>query len=100
MAYDLEAGAGDCSLLIDNKWRPAADDSWAPVLNPVDESVVGRHAVATVADLDAALAAAAKGFQTWRATPPAARSKVLRAAAALQRSLGPQAAPRPPILRR
>lgn len=83
MAFDTDAGAADCALMIDNVWREAADGAWAPVVNPADESVIGRHAVATLADLDAALAAAARGYAVWRDTPPIERSKVMRRAAAL-----------------
>jgi succinate-semialdehyde dehydrogenase/glutarate-semialdehyde dehydrogenase len=64
-------------------WRPGAEGRWAPIVNPADESVVGRHAMATLGDLDAALAAAQRGFAVWRATPPLERSRVLRRAAAL-----------------
>jgi succinate-semialdehyde dehydrogenase/glutarate-semialdehyde dehydrogenase len=83
MSLDTALGATDCALMIDNAWRPGAEGRWAPIVNPADESVVGRHAIATVADLDAALASAQRGFAVWRGTPPLERSKVLRRAAVL-----------------
>jgi succinate-semialdehyde dehydrogenase/glutarate-semialdehyde dehydrogenase len=83
MTFDTEIGADDCALMIDNVWRAGASGEWSPILNPVDESVIGRHAVAQIADLDDALAAAARGFALWRDVGPLARSKVLRGAAAL-----------------
>lgn len=83
MSIDTAIGATDCALMIDNAWRPGGDGRWASILNPVDESVVGRHAVATVADLDEALASARRGFTLWRSVPPLERSRILRAAAAL-----------------
>jgi succinate-semialdehyde dehydrogenase/glutarate-semialdehyde dehydrogenase len=83
MAFDTDAGAHDCALMIDNVWREAAGGAWAPVVNPADEQVIGRHAVATLADLDLALAAAGRGYAVWRDTPPLERSKVMRRAAAL-----------------
>ena len=85
MSIDTAIGATDCALMIDNEWRPGAEGRWAPILNPADESVVGRHAVATSADLDDALAAAQRGFALWRNTAPIERSAILRAAAALIR---------------
>lgn len=80
-AFDI--AAGDCPIMIDNVWRAGGDGRWAPVLNPATEQTIGRHAFATTADLDEALAAARRGFETWRAMGPLARGKVLRAAAAL-----------------
>ena len=85
MSIDTAIGATDCALMIDNEWRPGAEGRWAPILNPADETVVGRHAVATIADLDAALASAQRGFALWRAVAPLARSAVLRKAADLIR---------------
>ena len=72
-------------LLINNEWRPARSNATIPVHNPADGSVIGSVARASVADLDDALAAAAKGFQVWRNTPALERSKVMRAAAGLLR---------------
>jgi succinate-semialdehyde dehydrogenase/glutarate-semialdehyde dehydrogenase len=83
MPYDTDIEAADRPLLIDNTWRPGGGGEWLPILNPVDESVIGRFAVATAADLDEALASAQAGFQLWRDVGPLARAKVLRGAAAL-----------------
>jgi succinate-semialdehyde dehydrogenase/glutarate-semialdehyde dehydrogenase len=83
MAFDTEIGADDCALMIDNVWRAGGGGEWAPILNPADESVLGRHAVATLADLDDALAAAARGYTVWREMGPLARGKIMRDAAAL-----------------
>jgi succinate-semialdehyde dehydrogenase/glutarate-semialdehyde dehydrogenase len=81
MPFDLETT--DRPLLIDNVWRGGGAGGWLPILNPVDESVVGRLAVATLEDLDAALASAQAGFELWRDVGPLARAQVLRGAAAL-----------------
>ena len=72
-------------LLINNEWRPARSNATIPVHNPADGSVIGSVARASIADLDDALAAAAKGFEVWRNTPAIERSKVMRAAAGLLR---------------
>ena len=78
-----EAAGADCALMIDNVWRAGGHGDWSPILNPVDERMVGRHAVATAADLDDALAAAARGFAVWRRTSPIERAGVLQRAASL-----------------
>ena len=52
---------------------------------PADGKVIGTVAKATIADLDDALAAAAKGFEIWRNTPAFERARLMRAAAALLR---------------
>lgn len=83
MPYDTEIDAADRPLLIDNVWRAGGGGEWLPILNPVDESVLGRFAVATTADLDEALASAQAAFLTWRDVGPLARAQVLRGAAAL-----------------
>jgi len=72
-------------LYIDGKWRPAASGRTIPVLNPATEENVGTVAHADRSDLDEALAAADKGFKTWRMISPLERSKVMRKAAELIR---------------
>ena len=49
-------------LLIDGTWRDGHEGQTLAVLNPATGAEIGRVAVAQKADLDAALAAAAKGF--------------------------------------
>jgi succinate-semialdehyde dehydrogenase/glutarate-semialdehyde dehydrogenase len=72
-------------LLINNEWRAARGGATLPVHNPADGSTIGTVAKASTADLDDALAAAAKGFEVWKNTPAVERAKVMRAAAALLR---------------
>ena len=72
-------------LLINNEWRAARGGATLPVHNPADGSTIGTVAKASIADLDDALAAAAKGFEVWKNTPAVERAKVMRAAAALLR---------------
>ena len=59
----------DTRLLIDNQWVDAADGRTLDVLNPATGQVIGRVAHAGIPDLDRALAAAQRGFETWRDTP-------------------------------
>ncbi|PVZ19615.1 MULTISPECIES: NAD-dependent succinate-semialdehyde dehydrogenase [unclassified Pseudomonas] len=75
----------DILLHIDGQWRPALAGSTLPVVNPANGEVIGQLAKADQADLDAALAAAERGFQTWRRTPAFERYKTLRKAAVLLR---------------
>ncbi|MGE4368374.1 MAG: NAD-dependent succinate-semialdehyde dehydrogenase [Burkholderiaceae bacterium] len=72
-------------LFIDGQWQDAAGGATLPVLNPATGQEIGRVAKATKADLDRALAAAQKGFETWRDMTPAERSKIMRRAAGLLR---------------
>jgi succinate-semialdehyde dehydrogenase/glutarate-semialdehyde dehydrogenase len=76
---------GDVMLLIDGTWREAVAGEHMPVMNPATEEQIGRVSLARVADLDAALAAAARGFSVWRQTAPLQRAKVLAGAARLLR---------------
>jgi succinate-semialdehyde dehydrogenase / glutarate-semialdehyde dehydrogenase len=53
------------------------------VINPATEEVLGQLPLADAADLDRALAVAAKGFQIWRHSTPQQRAAVLTGAARL-----------------
>ncbi len=72
-------------LFIDGIWLDAQDGRTQAVLNPATGQEIGRVAHAGKADLDQALQAAQKGFETWRDMSPAERSKVMRRAAGLMR---------------
>src|SRR5689334_23025683 len=72
-------------LMIDGQWQDAADGRTLAVLNPANHNEIGQVAHAGIADLDRALAAAQKGFETWRVTPAHERANVMRRAAGLIR---------------
>ena len=72
-------------LLIDNQWRDAQGGKTLPVVNPSTGMEIGRVAHASIPDLDAALIAAQKGFEVWRAMSAVDRSKIMRQAAVLMR---------------
>jgi succinate-semialdehyde dehydrogenase/glutarate-semialdehyde dehydrogenase len=80
-------------LLIDGKWCDAASGKTLPVVNPATGETVGVVAHAEKADLDRALDAAKKGFETWRKTGAFDRYKVMRKAADLLRSRADAIAP-------
>ena len=71
----------DTSLFIDGAWSNSASGKTIPVLNPATGDPVGAVAHADRADLDRALAAAAKGFQAWRKLSAYDRYKIMRKAA-------------------
>ena len=73
----------DLQLYIDGEWRKTARD--LSVLNPATEEEIGRLPHAEAADLDDALEAAARGFETWRRVPPVDRASVLLKASAIMR---------------
>jgi len=75
----------DTRLLIDNQWVDASGGKTLDVLNPATGTAIGKVAHASTADLDRALAAAQRGFETWRVTPAHERANVMRRAAALLR---------------
>lgn len=75
----------DTQLFIQGRWQDAADGRSLAVQNPATGAEIGRVAHAGIADLDAALAAAQHGFEVWRDYTPAARSTIMRKAAALMR---------------
>ncbi|MEM7546437.1 MAG: NAD-dependent succinate-semialdehyde dehydrogenase [Pseudomonadota bacterium] len=74
MAYET------IELLIDGELRKG-DGGGEDIINPATGEVIGTCPHASAAELDMALAAAANGFQAWRATSPLARQKVMEGAA-------------------
>jgi succinate-semialdehyde dehydrogenase/glutarate-semialdehyde dehydrogenase len=72
-------------LHIDGNWRDAVQGATTPVTDPATDETLGHVAKASKADLDLALAAADKGFRTWRDTSPFDRSKLMRHAADILR---------------
>jgi succinate-semialdehyde dehydrogenase/glutarate-semialdehyde dehydrogenase len=80
-------------LFIDGQWLDAADGKTLAVFNPATGTEIGRVAHAGKAELDKALDAAQKGFETWRDMTAAERSKIMRKAAALMRERAAEIAP-------
>lgn len=75
----------DLQLFIAGDWRGASDGATKPVIDPATEDALATIAVATEADIDAALKAAKEGFALWRRIGPWERAKVLRKTADLIR---------------
>ncbi len=73
-------------LFIDGQWSAGADGRTLDVRNPANGQVLGQVACAERSDLDRAVLAAQKGFETWRDMPPVARCKVMQKAAELLRT--------------
>jgi succinate-semialdehyde dehydrogenase/glutarate-semialdehyde dehydrogenase len=71
----------DTSLYIDGAWSNSASGKTIAVLNPATGDPIGKVAHADRADLDRALAAAAKGFQAWRKLSAYDRYRIMRKAA-------------------
>src|SRR5215471_729866 len=70
---------------IDGNWvRPSGKSQ--DVINPANSKSIGELGLASKGDLDKALAAADKGFKTWRKVSAYERGKILRKAADLVRA--------------
>ena len=80
-------------LFINGQWQDAAEGRSLAVFNPATGKEIGRVAQAGKADLDRALEAAQKGFETWRDMPAADRAKIMRKAAGLIRERAAEIAP-------
>src|ERR1700732_3969735 len=66
-------------LLIDGKWLPAASEMTFEVKNPATGATIARAAEGDKADIDAAVRAARRAFESgpWRAITLSARRKTL-----------------------
>lgn len=72
-------------LFIGGEWISADGRRTMPVVNPATHETLGNVPLATSDDLDRALKCSQSGFEVWRKTVPAERSRVLKTAAALLR---------------
>lgn len=71
----------EIELYIGGAWRPGRTRASSDVVDPATEDQLATVPHASPADVDDALAAAEQGFVTWRDTPAASRSAVIRGAA-------------------
>lgn len=82
----------DLQLFINGAWRSGEGRDARPVYNPATADIIADLPVATAADLDEALAAAARGWPVWRAKTPDERAALMRKAAGLIRERADQIA--------
>lgn len=66
------------SLYIDGEFIQGGDRHEQDVFDPATGQVIGKLPHATRADLDRALAAAQRAFETWKNTSPMEKSRILR----------------------
>ncbi|KAF1027903.1 MAG: Methylmalonate-semialdehyde dehydrogenase [acylating] [Acinetobacter bereziniae] len=64
-------------LLINGKFTESNTTEWQDILNPATQEVLGRVPMATLDEVDAAIAAAQEAFKTWRLTPIQARMRIM-----------------------
>ncbi len=64
-------------LLINGKFTESNTTEWQDILNPATQEVLGRVPMATLDEVDAAIAAAQEAFKTWRFTPIQARMRIM-----------------------
>jgi len=82
----------ELSLLIDGEWLGVEGRQTLAVVNPATEETLAQLPMATIADLDRALAAAHRAWPLWRAHAPVVRGRILKKAAELLRSRSEQIA--------
>ena len=66
---------------IDGAFRPALDGHTEPVLNPATGEEIAQAPLSGAADIDTAVAAARRAFESWSQTTPAVRAEALLAIA-------------------
>ena len=75
----------DLALYIDGEFIQGGGRREQDVTNPANQEVLGKLPHASRADLDRALAAAQRAFESWKKTSPMERSRILRKVAELAR---------------
>ena len=76
----------DTQLFLNGEWRDALAKESLEIINPATEEVIGKVSHARKEDLDIALTAAEKAFNSWKNVSAYERSKILRKAADIVRS--------------
>lgn len=64
-------------LLINGEKLRSTTDTWLDVLNPATQEVVARVPMATIEEVDAAIASAAEAFKTWSKTSITKRMRIM-----------------------
>src|SRR5210317_13653 len=76
----------DTQLFLNGEWRDALAKESLEIINPATEEVIGKVSHARKEDLDIAVNAAEKAFNSWKNVSAYERSKILRKAADIVRS--------------
>jgi betaine-aldehyde dehydrogenase len=79
-------------LYYGGAWVAPIAGAYEDTLNPATGQPIGSIAVASRVDVDAAVAAATKGFEEWRDVVPLERARILKEIAALLRKHGDELA--------
>ncbi|WP_434708439.1 CoA-acylating methylmalonate-semialdehyde dehydrogenase [Pseudomonas sp. R1-1] len=64
-------------LLIDGEWVESQTTEWHDIVNPATQQVLAKVPFATADEVDAAVIAAQRAFQTWKLTPIGARMRIM-----------------------
>jgi malonate-semialdehyde dehydrogenase (acetylating)/methylmalonate-semialdehyde dehydrogenase len=64
-------------LLINGEWVESQTTEWHDIINPATQQVLAKVPFATAAEVDAAISAAQRAFQTWKLTPIGARMRIM-----------------------
>ena len=75
----------DIKLFIGGDWRDGVEGQKLPIIDPATEEEIGQLSCATKPDMDIALDAAQRGFETWREVSAFDRYRLMRKAAQLLR---------------
>jgi len=63
--------------LIDGQWVESQTTEWHDIVNPATQQVLAKVPFATAEEVDAAISAAHRAFQTWKLTPIGARMRIM-----------------------
>ena len=85
-SFYMSTNYPDTQLFLNGEWREAVAKESLEIINPATEEVIGKVSHARKEDLDIALNAAEKAFDSWKNVSAYERSKILRKAADIVRS--------------
>src|SRR5712692_2173568 len=77
MSSTVTTRAPELENYVNGAWRRSGTTEYATVSNPATAEEIARTPLSTPSDVDAAVAAAADAFPSWRRTPPGERVQYL-----------------------
>lgn len=72
----VNAAVPTVKLLIDGQFVESKTKDWLDDVNPATHELLGRVPMATLDEVDAAVAAASRAFKVWRHTPIGVRARI------------------------
>lgn len=76
ITYQRDDGVPAVKLFIGGEWVESKTKEWRDIKNPATQEIIARVPFATAEEVDRAVQAGQKAFQTWKKTPISTRARI------------------------